>query len=168
MVIHPWVHNHYGSGFVLHNSKVNVTFLLWRFQDWESEKHYVCKSIAESKELLFPKQDYSRSWYTKLYEATTATKFSLELKCNYILRTSAKYKQKRPNTWLFFFFLLCFCSVFAGRINYPKHTIILNWNTQIRQFSESFRSFFQKLIVALKDWSFLMSINNYKDPKKIN
>lgn len=68
----------------------------------------------------------------------------------------------------FFFFLLCFCSVFAGRINYPKHTIILNWNTQIRQFSESFRSFFQKLIVALKDWSFLMSINNYKDPKKIN
>lgn len=97
----------------------------------------------------------------------TATKFSLELKCNYISRTSAKYKQKRPNTWLFFF-PLCFCNIFAGRINHPKYTIILNWNTQIRQFGESFSSFFQKLIVAPKDWSFLMFINNYKDAKKTN
>lgn len=68
----------------------------------------------------------------------------------------------------FFFFWLCFCNIFAGRNNYPKYTRILKWKREIKHFGESFKSFFQKLIVALKDWSFLMSMNNDKDAKKMN
>lgn len=67
-----------------------------------------------------------------------------------------------------FFFFLCIWGVFARRINYPEHTIILNWNAQIRQLVESFSGFFQKLIVALKHGSFLVFISNCKDAKEIN
>lgn len=160
-----WVDNHYGSGFVLRNSKVNVT-LLWRFQDWYSEKHlFLSRSLGRS--YSFPNRT--------IHVASTLGCMRRRLPQNSLWNWNAiTYWEQALNITekakylSFFFFLLCIWGVFARRINYAEHTIILNSNALIRQLVEYFSGFFQKLVVALKHWSFLVFISHCKDAKEIN
>ena len=164
MIYLRWVDNHYGSGLVLRNSKVNVT-LLWRFQDWYSEEHlFLSRSLGRS--YAFPNRT--------IHVASTLGCMRRRLPLNSLWNWNAiTYWEQALNITekakeLSCFFFLCIWGVFARRINYPEHTIILNSNAQIRQLVEYFSGFFQKLIVALKHWSFLVFISNCKDAKEIN